>query len=136
MKESGSIKYTTGYKYRNEEYYWVETPIKDDTPIARALFGLEHGILKIHEGYAWDGPSGPTIDTPKTIKPSMVHDCFYQMMRDDGLDTEWRDEIDMFFYQQLRENKMFYPRAKLWYWGVRVGAQKSATHPRPIIEAP
>ena len=39
------------------------------------------GKLTIKRGYAWDGPSGPTIDTKTFMRGSLVHDALYQLMR-------------------------------------------------------
>lgn len=40
-----------------------------------------NGILTIREGYVWDGPSGPTIDTENFMRGSLVHDALYQALR-------------------------------------------------------
>jgi len=44
------------------------------------------GKLTIKRGYAWDGPSGPTIDTKTFMRGSLVHDALYQLMRLKRLD--------------------------------------------------
>lgn len=52
-----------GYKYQLMEQYSFDVAIKEyeiDTPY---LSLGNDGILIIKKGYAWDGPSGPTIDT-------------------------------------------------------------------------
>ena len=36
--------------------------------------------LIIKKGHAWDGPSGPSLDTPDFMRASLVHDCLYQLM--------------------------------------------------------
>ena len=38
------------------------------------------GVLTINEGFAWDGPSGPTIDTESFMLGSAVHDAQYQIL--------------------------------------------------------
>ena len=40
------------------------------------------GMLYVYPEYAWDGPSGPTIDTHAFILASCAHDVLYQMLRD------------------------------------------------------
>ena len=37
--------------------------------------------LTIKKGYAWDGATG-VPDVKSIIKPSCIHDCFFQMMRE------------------------------------------------------
>lgn len=39
------------------------------------------GRLVIKKGYAWDGPSGPSIDTKNFMRGSLVHDALYQLLR-------------------------------------------------------
>lgn len=43
------------------------------------------GRLSVYQGYQWDGPSGPTIDTPAFVAGSLPHDVIYQMLREDIL---------------------------------------------------
>lgn len=38
-------------------------------------------VLTIRNGYAWDGPSGPAVDTKTFMRGSLVHDCLYQLCR-------------------------------------------------------
>jgi hypothetical protein len=45
----------------------------------------EDGTLIVYEGYYWDGPSGPTIDTIAFIIGSLPHDVLYQMLREGKL---------------------------------------------------
>lgn len=40
------------------------------------------GTLSFREGYMWDGPSGPTIDTRTFMRGSLVHDGLYQLLRE------------------------------------------------------
>ena len=44
----------------------------------------------VEKDYAWDGPSGPTIDTSNSMRASLVHDVLYQAMREEGLAYEFR----------------------------------------------
>ena len=50
------------------------------------------GRLVIQKGYAWDGPSGPTIDTENFMRGSLVHDALYQLFREGKLDPEKQRE--------------------------------------------
>jgi hypothetical protein len=43
---------------------------------------LRDGTMYIRKDYHWDGPSGPAIDTQNFMRGSLVHDGFYQMLRD------------------------------------------------------
>ena len=58
------IKYKSGYKYQLAEDYVVVLPIPySDYDIECDYLALSGtGVLRIRKGYAWDGPSGPTIE--------------------------------------------------------------------------
>lgn len=87
-----SIRYRAGYKYQITAAYLH--PISDEilaiiNHVALNEYGHEFiaiyqkdKIMTMAEGYAWDGPSGPTIDTPDFMRGSLVHDALYQLMRD------------------------------------------------------
>ena len=45
-----------------------------------AFVVYENGKLTIKAGFAWDGPSGPSIDTKAFIRASLVHDALYRLM--------------------------------------------------------
>ena len=74
------IAYKAGYKYQLKAEYVVQIDIKP-----AALIDIEYlaltptGALTIRKGYAWDGPSGPTIDTLNFMRGSLVHDALYQL---------------------------------------------------------
>ena len=73
-------------------------------------------INKVKQGYAWDGASGPTFDTKSSMRPSLVHDAFCQMMRSRLIDYDkWQDKVNDFFKQQCKEDGMWGIRASIWY---------------------
>jgi len=39
------------------------------------------GQFEFSKGYAWDGPSGSTVDTLNFMRGSLVHDALYQLIR-------------------------------------------------------
>ncbi len=89
MTERECIAYKDGYKYQLKEDYVIDIRIRPDSPIdTDYLFLTLEGQLTIKKGYAWDGPSGPTIDTLNFMRGSLVHDALYQLMRARHLDTE------------------------------------------------
>ena len=52
------------YKYQLLETYQVEIDNRPPANINTTFIKLTtEGLLTISEGYSWDGPSGPTIDT-------------------------------------------------------------------------
>ena len=57
------ITYKAGYKYQLKEDYIDTIDIKPGEAIVTEYIALGlDGTLTIRDGYAWDGPSGPTID--------------------------------------------------------------------------
>lgn len=98
----------------------------------------EDGILVIRAGYAWDGPSGPTIDTKSFMRGSLVHDALYQLMREGRLDPSWRKEADKTLRRLCREDGMSWLRAWYVYRSVRAfaGGAIEPERPRPVLMAP
>lgn len=74
------VAYSKGYVYQLEAEKLFLTPIIGHTIIDRYYELFEDGMLKIREGYAWDGMTG-WFDTPTNKVYSLVHDVFCQMMR-------------------------------------------------------
>jgi hypothetical protein len=135
-----TIYYRAGYKYQLAESYSVQTPIKPSAPVKHEFFTLtKTGKLWIKRGYAWDGASGPTFDTKSSMRPSLVHDVFCQIMQTGKLDYDlWQDKVNELFKQQCIEDGMWPPRAWIWYQAVEFA---NAGHPdqpdsNPIQEAP
>lgn len=81
------------------------------------------GCIISHSGYWYDGPSGPTIDTPNSMEAACFHDIIYDLIRKGIIpNTYWnRRKADKIFYRALRRDGMSYFRANLWYFGVRAG---------------
>lgn len=108
------IRYKGGYKYQLIETYFVDTPIRPDALIvARFLVLQPSGRLGILEGYAWDGPSGPSIDTENFMRGSLVHDALYQLMRENHLGQEHRPAADALLRDICIEDGM--SRFRAWY---------------------
>jgi hypothetical protein len=121
-----------GYKYRLEEDYEIRLPVEfflwNMEPIILAYIELgRSGRLRIKKGYAWDGPSGPTVDTPDFMRGALVHDCLYQLMRLGYYRGEsCRKAADKMLYKICIEDGMPRWRANYVYWAVRLFAGKDA----------
>ncbi len=129
------------YKYQLIKYYRHQTPIKIKRSVKIKGFVKlsSKGLLVASKGYAWDGPSGPTIDTKDFMRGSLVHDALYQLIRMKRLSMSERKQADKLLRQMCREDGMGWFRAFYVYWGLRIFA-RSAAKPRAddtqIIEAP
>ncbi len=150
-----TIRYRSGYKYQLAETYSTSVVIcplsgqrsevggqrsedrgqKTDGGDRETDSGIEtdfidlsaEGLLTIKKGYAWDGPSGPTIDTKSFMRGSLVHDALYQLMRNEYLPAACREDADQELHRICREDGMC--RFRAWYvlLGVRKGAGFAAS---------
>ena len=134
------IAYKSGYKYQLKEDFVTAIAIEPGAPIDTDYLALTRdGALTVKKGYAWDGPSGPTIDTPNFMRGSLVHDALYQLMRERLLDRDaYRDAADRLLQRMCREDGMSALRAWWVYQAVRIGGDPSAdpANDRPIVRAP
>jgi hypothetical protein len=76
------LYYTNGHKYqaRNAMVYW--TGICPGCDIITDLIILKrNGWMFVDKYFAWDGPSGPAIDTRTNMKASHAHDALAALMR-------------------------------------------------------
>ena len=134
------IAYNDGYKYQLKETCTVALDIRPATPIDTEYIDLDGaGNMTIREGYAWDGPSGPTIDTLSFMRGSLVHDALYQLMRDGYLDhAVYRKAADRALQSICKEDGMWAWCAWAVYHGVRLFADPAAdpASRRPLTRAP
>ena len=133
------IKYKEGYKYQLAEDYQLLTSIMPKEGTGNDFVWLgKSGLLVVKKGYAWDGPSGPTFDTRDAMRGSLVHDAFYQLMREGFLPKERRADADQVFLECLLADGMLPIRAAAWFAGVRLGAGAAAdaSSIHPILTAP
>ncbi len=134
------ISYKGGYKYQLSEPYKAKINIEPDKNIITDFIELtSDGDISIHDCYAWDGPSGPTIDTPNFMRGSLVHDALYQLMRSEDLDRKkYKEPADKLLQQMCREDGMSSIRAWWVYQGLRLfgGAATKPENKKPIIKAP
>ena len=135
-----SIEYKSGYKYQLHSDYTVQIDIYPACYIKTAYINLTvSGMLDIKAGYAWDGPSGPAIDTLDFMRGSLVHDALYQLMRMGKINAvTWRKEADLELKRICIQDGM--PRIRAWsvYFGVYLFGW-SATLPenvKPVLRAP
>ena len=134
------ILYKKGYKYQLVKTYDSSINIKPEQPITTDYIELsEEGRLIIKKGYAWDGPSGPTVDTLNFMKGSLVHDALYQLMREKHLDKEeYRQSADRLLQKICEADGMSRLRAWWVYLGIRWAGDPAADSPytKPVIKAP
>ena len=116
------------YKYQLMKDYQTNIDINADKDIDKGIIILTtDGRLTIKEHYAWDGPSGPTIDTKNFMRGSLVHDVLYQLMREKDLPyKDFRKDADDLLKKNCLEDGM--SRLRAWYVhkSVRIFGEKNA----------
>lgn len=135
VRTSGPLIYRKGFKYVLAETFAVQTPIRSMPCFIPAKDGgrpwvelRNDGIIILREGYASDGPSGLTIDSPCAMPAAYTHDGFYQLGRAGNLPGEkhdggeTRERIDNFFLEHLIHDGMEPLRAHVWHGVVRLCA--------------
>ncbi len=133
-----SIFYREGYKYQLDQSYVIKIDIRPAQHVGHDFLVLgTDGTLIIKDGYAWDGPSGPTIDTRNFMRGSLVHDALYQLMREGLLDLGYREKADQILRDLCLEDGMSSIRAWWVYQAVRLCGEGSAKWQKEkIIAAP
>lgn len=138
-----TIQYKKGYKYQLATQYSVKVKIipnqNKNIKLLNFLKLNTDGMLVIEEGYAWDGASGPAIDTPTLMRGSLVHDALYQLMRHKLIDRlKYRKAADKELKKICLEDGMSKIGAEIVYMGVRLGARGAAkpSHKKKEITAP
>jgi hypothetical protein len=115
------------YKYTLAEEYSYKADIKVKEPCDLGVLAISpNGLLTIRPGYAWDGPSGPAIDTKNFMRGSLVHDALYQLMREQKIDQGQRLRADEILRDICLEAGMSKIRAWWVFKGVRLGAANAA----------
>ncbi len=133
------IYYKSGFKYQLVKDYSAQTDLRPAQDIRTEYIRLHAtGCLEIREGYAWDGPSGPTIDTPNFMRGSLVHDAFYQLIRQELLPASYRLAADDELRKICKEDGMSSFRA--WYVHLALfrvgGAAADPKNKKQVLEAP
>lgn len=133
------VRFREGYKYQLAENHHTVVSIFPSETIKSEFITLEPtGKLTIRRGYAWDGPSGPTLDTRCSMRGSLVHDALYQLLREGSLPQSARDQADEELYRRLKEDGMWGWRAWLWRREVKkfAGAAADPRNRKTVLNAP
>lgn len=96
------MKYKSGYNYQLVENESFQTSFRPAEEIVTDYITLSKaGLLTVFKGYAWDGVSGPVIDTDKNMHAGLCHDALYQLMRMGLLSWKLWREADAEFAVQM-----------------------------------
>lgn len=134
---SGPMQYTNGYKYQiRNNVTFALPPEFDGIDIATDFITLKDRILTVLRGYAYNGASGPTIDTRNSMRPTAFHDAMYQLMCLELLLREFKPLVDELFYELLRQENMAAPRAFVWKRSVEKLGTNASIRNKDILVAP
>lgn len=114
MSRKIEIQSLRPYKYRTRKSYVFGTSIGGHW-VSTDFYSLQpDGDLLIENGYAWNGTSGGVPDTKRNLGASLVHDCFYQMLREGQLPMKLRRPIDELFGVHCRQLGTWRPVARVY----------------------
>lgn len=117
----------TKYKYQTTIDFGMFLSFNPQWVLTNYINIVDNGYINIKKGYAWDGPSGPTIDTKSFMRGSLVHDALYQLMREGYLDyKKYRKLADQELRRICLEDGMSKFRAWYVYRFVRLFGKKNA----------
>ncbi|MHC4377405.1 MAG: hypothetical protein ACYS26_12465 [Planctomycetota bacterium] len=132
-----------GYRYQTLEPFELRLHLPLVLPEPARIPDLEgapwvrlgrRGKLTIRAGYAWNGPSGPAIDTRDFMRASLVHDALYQLMRAGELDHRdwraWADRVlrDLVIADGMSSVRASWVHATARWFGARY-ARRADSHP-------
>lgn len=107
------------WKYRLTAELVLQSRIRGIAARTEYIQIWDDGTLILRKGYAWNGASGPTIDTENSMAASAGHDALYQLIALHAIPVALRWQADMSFRRWLIEDGMSAARADVWYAGVR-----------------
>lgn len=138
LVEDKCIYYKEGYKYQLDRRLVVFTNIFGYTAKTEFIELFSNGFMIIEKHYAWDGASGPTIDTLSSMRCSAGHDALFQLCRLGYLPKELQYKFDEYLERVGIEDGMWHVRAHIWEKMLnkfgRVNLNPSSE--RPVLVAP
>lgn len=132
MERDKQLFFKRGYKYQTSRDYHIKLDVVPVEPIALPFVRMDkEGNTVIYAGYAWNGASGPTIDTLTTMIASLGHDLGYQLIRLGLLDKKYKEYFDELLAKIGIEDGMCPLRANSWCVAVKLFGNGSC---RPSAE--
>lgn len=131
------LVYKQGYKYQVHDTFHYATGIVGFLIDIGPLLTLTHnGVITIRKGYAWDGASGPAIDTTTFMRGSLVHDALYQMIEEGLLPFSYRKRADDVLVEICKEDGMW--AARRWWvkFAVNTFGARALETCNPVLFAP
>lgn len=146
QREYPGVGNIRGHKWLLEDPLWeVQTTLRTEQSVPLCRKGTLHpdGRVQLLEGFTWDGPSGPTVDTENWLRASAFHDALYGGLKSEAFKnikvwkegdphselsaTDIRKVADDLMYDVLIKDEMHGFRA--WYSWAAVRLSPWAARP-------
>jgi len=113
------MEYQKGFKYQLTENMVCFIPaLQKYGKLSCDFITLSDGHLMLLKGFAWDGASGPTIDTLSSMRGGAVHDALYKLIRLELLPPEVKEIADDILEFVCVKDGMWEWRAGVWHRAV------------------
>ncbi len=100
------MKYRSLKHWKHELLDDMECEVDIPEEVENEFIMLSHNRLFVHTYYAWDGPSGPTFDTPTNMRASLFHDALCQLIGEGLLDKRYRKYADELLRTHMLEDQI------------------------------
>lgn len=128
------IAFIESDKYLVAKPYNAIAPFKPESTIKTSFCEfLPTGEFTIYAGFLFSA-SFPAINTFESRRAACVHDAMYELMKKGLLPRSYRQAVDQYFYDNLREDGMNILRAWYWHKAVRIGGDNALDSPSPKIQ--
>ncbi len=100
------MEYRSLKHWKYELLEQMEIPVEIPRAISADYILLTSERLIVRAHYAWDGPSGPTFDTPTNMRASLFHDALCQLIGEGLLDKIYRKYADELLRTHMLEDQL------------------------------
>lgn len=129
------LAYKEGYKYRVEDTFVIFISLPGYSIQTDYCSLAPSGELTIYKGYSWDGATR-AIDTVSIRRGSLVHDCLYQLLREDLLPFSCRPKVDKILIEICNDDKMWKIYQVIVFAAVKTFGARALESQNPILFAP
>lgn len=130
------LAYRAGYKYVVEDPFECSVGITGHNVMTPYIILNPKGELTIASGYAWDGASGPALNTVNFRIPSLVHDALYQLIAEGLLPFSCRGAADDILITLCKKGKMWAIRRWWVKLSVNTFGARALENRNPVLFAP
>ncbi|MCY4128226.1 MAG: DUF1353 domain-containing protein [Gammaproteobacteria bacterium] len=127
MPTNHGVTYEKIWRYKLEDDFHLDfekefgLSLHTKSEINGKFYTISDRELSAKQGYAWDGASGPVVQTKNSVRATLVHDIMCQAMAMNDLFRTRRNRkiADRIFLLILKQDGMAWLRRQVWYRAVR-----------------